>query len=628
MKPIDFQGIITLEKPIIDNLECYLQEKETQTGNAIVHAIQTLPRESLPPVLPFNIAGSVKLSDAVRAFGKNVVEIAASKRQLVPSNDWKSTTCQINKALWEYLEVLEGCITEFFQQIGQIGFEKWHPELMNVVDRIKDILNSRLDELNLAIKRLEALLWQYKWTLDAEEGKNIVIRKILYFWKTLLDRSLLTYLNKSKKFLIARHKWFVHRYIEYQKLKSKIEKSLNKFNGYHIFKSLEPDVQRSFKEVFKLLKLWDINTKWKSLPERETIRAIRSAYSMDSLTLLFRKYFTSLNAALFERSKKFKETNKELYTESSSKNIIEKVIISYRSELHTLGSTIEKYRKFFLRTHPNPYVRTRWGFSELIVGPEPRQTKELLTLVYDIEGLDKLFERLIYSLRKGPSANDKIKITNQYTEIQRILHEMGQPLTSRIVMRNKAEKILNIIDEMDELGSFCQDVVKYVGKTFTKALRFDWQYHVLFEIPHFYHLFSIHQGVVGDIDDRAHFNRMNKFKDLLSQLKEYVKKRDTHRRAHEIELDMNDMKGYLQDFLAYVQRIAEDTTLEPEKAYEIRSEIDKQLLEYRYIFGKFFHYLHQNEPEGKLIRNQFLFVDQYFETVENKLHEMQINLKA
>ena len=84
---------------------------------------------------------------------------------------------------------------------------------------------------------------------------------------------------------------------------------------------------------------------------------------------------------------------------------------------------------------------------------------------------------------------------------------------------------------------------------------------------------------------------------------------------------MVEMKEYLQDFLIVVQDLTKDRT----RAHEAMTQVARQLLEYRYIFGKFFHYLDQNEPEGKLIRNQFLFVDQYFETAENNLHEMQQN---
>ncbi|MFQ5730089.1 MAG: hypothetical protein ACE5GN_06990, partial [Waddliaceae bacterium] len=615
--------IISLDQPLVDQLNGYLQEKESQVSHRILHAIHPLPRESLPPVLPYSTSGQVKLADAVEAFSKNVHKITTSKRPIVTSNDWEIATRQINNALWEYVEVLEGCVTELFQQLGQIGFERWHPELIKVVDVIKGMLNIRMEELGWKIQRLESLLWEYRWACEARDGKNILIRKILLFWKSLLDRSLQSYLRKSCKFLKVRYRWFGHRYGEYLRLKRKIEQSLRKFKGYHVFKSLDDGVQEGFKKIYSLLKLWELNLKSKSLPPREPVRALRSTVSVDKATELFKEYCQALKKALFERSRKFKQDSNELYYDASSRRIVREIIKGYCAEIHTLGVTIGKYRDFFLKTHPNPYVRTRWGFAEWVVGPEPSQTKELLHLVYDVERLDTLFEDLSESLEKGPLPSDSSNLARHYREIQRTLHEMGQPLASRSVMRGRAEKVLYQIQQMNELGSFNPEVVDYVGKAFAKALRVDWQYHVLFEISLFYELYAIHQGVLGPIDDRQHVNRMNKFKELIAQLQEWVKNRDTYRHIREIETDMTDMKGFLQDFLASAQRVAKDESYDQAKIQEMITEIAKQLLEYRCVLGKFFHYLHQHEPEGKLIRNQFLFVDQYFESVENKLHEIR-----
>ncbi|MGA8163857.1 MAG: hypothetical protein WB791_02395 [Waddliaceae bacterium] len=624
MQPSDFQGIIKLDQSIIEQLSDYLQEKESQVGNSILHAIHPLPKETLPPVLPFSTLGHIKLSDAVEAFSKNVYKIRSSARPLVPANDWEIATRHINNAFWEYVEVLEGCVTELFQQLSQVGFEQWQPELMKVVDSVKDILNLRLEDLTWQIRRMESLLWEYRWACEDREGRSIFFKKILFFWKHLLDRSLVSYLHKSKKFLHLRYSWFSDRYSRYRKLKARIGVSLRKFTGYQVLKSLENGVQNDFQNLYRLLKLWRLNTKSKSLPLREPIRALRSLISMEKATHLFSEYYSALKAALFERSRECKREPRDFYTKPSNRRVAQDAITGCRAELRTLGATIAKYREFFLRTHPNPYIRTRWGFVEWIVGPEPVQTKELLHLVYEVENLDKLFEGVGESLKKAPSPSDGINLSRKYQELQHTLHEMGQPLTSRIVMRGKAEKALALLEEMNELGSYNPKVIDYVGKAFSRALRADWQYQVLFEIPLFHQLYSIHQGVLGPIEDREHLSRVNKFQDLIGQITKWVNNRDTYRHVHEIETDITDMKNCMQDFLAFVQRIAKDRTLDKSKAGELVTEIAKQLLVYRYVFGKFFHYLHQHEPEGKLIRNQCLFVDQYFESVENKLHEMRI----
>lgn len=622
MKTIDFQGIITLDRPLIEQLKNYLQEKETQVSLSLLNAIHTLPREHLPPALPYDAHGQIKLTDAVEVFGKKIHKVATSKPFSVPSNDWEAATQQINNSLWEYAEVLESCVTELFLQLQQIGFEQWKPELMTTVNNIKNMLNHRLDDLIWKVRRIESLLWEYRWSCEVHEGRYVFLRKLLFFWKSLLDRSLISFLNKSKSFLNIRYQWFQQRLHDYLKLKTKIQESTNKFKGYFIFKLLEPSTQQGIQHLYELLKLWELNAKIKSLPAREPIRALRNTFSMEKSMNLFVEYYEAISDTLFDMSRKFKYDPKEMYYDEANRKIVGGSLQGFRAELHTLGVTVAKYREFFLRTHPSPYVRTRWGFVEWIVSPEPKQTKELLNFVYQIEYLDKLFLDLIEALKKGSEAYDNDHLIRHFNEAQRILHEIGQPLISRNMIRVRVGRLLHILQQMDELGSFNPDVVVDVAKVMSKSLRADWQYNVLFDSTLFHQLYEIHQKIVGEVDDRPHINRMNKFRRMTEEMKEWVKANSTLSHFKEIEGDISDMKGYLQDFLAFSQR----STSELENRSEALSRtenIARQLLQYRYLFGQFFHELHQHGPEGKLIRNQFLFVDQYFEAVESKVQELR-----
>jgi hypothetical protein len=625
MKPIDFQGIISLDLVLVEQLRLYLQEKESQLSQSIANAIHPLPREGIPPVLA---SGDLKLFEGVETFTKNIHKVSVSKYSVVAPNDWELATRQINNALWENVEVLEGCVVELFRQLGQVGFEKWNPALLKAVEAIKDMLHIRLEELGWKIPRLESLLWDYRWICEKQDGKIVFFKKTFSFWKSILDRELMTSVKKSRKLLETGYKKFVTRYTEYEVLKIKIDNTLRKFNSYQVFKSLDEANREEFRTIYRLLKVWELNLRSKSLPPREPIRALRNAYSIEKAASVFREYSRSLRKVLFDRSRKIKADSNELSFDVSSRRIVGDVVKGYRAEVHTLGAAIDKYREFYLRTHPNPYVRTRWGFAEWIVGPEPSQTKDLLSILYSVEELDKLYESLGLGLQKGPAAFDSLSMSRLYQDMEQTLHEMGQPLTSRMVMRARAEKLLDQIQQMDELGSFNPDVVEYVGKAFSKGLRADWQYNVFFDIPLFHQLYEIHQGILGPIEDRNHLGRKNKFRDLITQIEGWVRNRDTHRHVHEIETDMTDMKNYLQEFLAYVQRIENEKDLSKVALKAHTSDITRQLLEYRYLFGQFFHDLHQYEPEGKMIRNQFLFIDQYLESVENKLNELKLRWQA
>ncbi len=300
------------------------------------------------------------------------------------------------------------------------------------------------------------------------------------------------------------------------------------------------------------------------------------------------------------------------------------VLKSFLFEIPTLYAVISNYREFLLGSDSNPYVRTRLGFTEWVVGPEPVYSKRLKKLIYETEHIDLLFQELVHSIEYEPKSFSPEKLEKYSEQVDKLLHEMGQPLTSKNRMHSYVKKILNYIKELDELGTTNPLVVEFIGKTLSKILRTDWKYHVVFEIEDFKDIFKIHQGIVGYSENRQQLNRLHKFKKLISQIEEWIKSKTIQTHFFEIETDMNDIKGYLQDFLAYVQRlkIIEDSN----EQLTMINEIHRQLLEYRYVFGKFFHGLHHNDDEERSLRNQFLFVNQYFESVEVILQDLKTNV--
>ncbi len=623
MKPIDFQGIAHFDQALVERLQAYFIESESLLAKCIIHSIHPLPGKSNFLFITQFEKAPLRLRDAVQSFGKSIATIATSEKSIVPSNDWEITTKQVNQAIWGHVEVLEGCVTELFQQLNQAGFEHWHQDLIAVIDQLKSVLLRQMKECEWLMNRMESLLWDYRRVCQEKSGKVSFWKTLFSFGSSLIDRSLFSFLKKSSRYLKIQSKWFSKQYADYHKLKEKIEESIRKFKGYHVFSELENTFQSDFKQLYFLLKLWSLNSKSKSIPIQEPIRAIRSAFSLEKAAQLFNGYYCALEKSLYEKSWSIKKNSCNPCSDPSGFQLISQVLKGVRAEVHTLGATIEAFREFDLRTHPNPYIRNRWGFAEWIVGPEPEKTRSLLNLVFEIEFLDKLFEKFAESVKTGPSKEVASEFDIRCQEINRILHEMGQPLSSRIVMRSRAENLLDLLEELDELGSFQIDAVSKTGKILSKAMRADWQFHSLFEFTSFHQLYRVHQGIVGPLDDRKHFGRMNKFKKVIEELKEWVKQCNTHRHVHEIEADMNDMRGYLQDFLASIQFLAGQKNLEKDQALEQTSDYAKQLLEYRYLFGSFFYMLHQHGPEGKLIRNQFLFVDQYFEAVESLLYEVR-----
>lgn len=607
-----------LDKPLYDQLDQFLYEKEGLLGECIVHSIHIV--EETPQLHPKAIF-RLKLSEALENFEKRIRQVALSHQKLPSIKDFQITVSLINAGLWQYVETLESCVTELFQQLDQVGLDKWHREMSSAVSSIKIMLMHRMEDVSWAIRRMETLLWKYREICTGDKGVWAYLQSLLP-WSHVLDRNLLINLEKSKKFLGFRHKKFTDRMLDYNKFYERIDQHTLKFQNYYVYNSLDLFDQKNFKSLYELLKLWELNQTAQSLPSQEIIKAMRQIQSEEKFYQIFNDYFHALRDILYHQSRLFK-LGPNLWKDSAGTSLALEAISGYRMEIHTLGSTVLKYRNFLLRTDPNPYIRSRWGFAEWIVGPEPAQSKRLLNLSYEIEALDGLYEKLRNSLDKGPSGWEETQLSHTIHHIDRWLHESSQPLTSQAIMHTNVERIINALADLDELGSFDKKIMDFVGQILSKTLRVDWKYNVAFDIPKFQEVYQIHMGLIGRSEDRQHFNRLNKFKHIIQQIEDWAKKKITQRHVHEIEHDISDIKVHLQDFLAFVQRMASmsESHGENKKLDEIRKEIARQLLEYRYQFGQFFHQLSQTEPEERSLRNQFLFVYQYFEAVENKLNE-------
>ena len=610
-KPIDFQGIMSLNPQMVDQLFNYLEIKEGQASEAL---LQTIHAASPHPSLPPGQINRLKIHEAAEVLEKAVSKMQKTDRSSF-NQEWVKTVEEINHILWDYFEVIEECVTELFQQIDYVQIDEWRDELFHVVEQLKDILNRHLDDLRWAIRRLKQTLKDYlflytkKWNLFSRI--DLIVRPPI-------DRALNRNLEKCRKVLGFNFQKFADRFTRFRSTSSKLEQAQNKFNWYPVFNGLDLSSQTILKKIYRLTKLWELNRSAKAFPEEDVVRVIRNLYSPEKILEVFEEYKNLLTKTLYEKSRSIKNEHK-VFTDDMIMRSDEE-ILCYRSELHTFGGLIKKYRNFLLRTDPDPYVRVRLGFPEWVVGNESMTTRKMREINLELGNLDDQFENLRQAIeRKSVMADPTIAQVD--VEVKNILHEMAQPLISSSLMHHFASRLVNQLQQLDELSNSDPRVVEYVGEILNKALRYDWKYHTLFDVADFKQLYETHLGVIGASDERIHQNRYFKFEQIINDLTRWLKNKETHRHMHEIEVDMSDMKGYLQDFLGYSQRLSRDEDLGHERAQRALSELSNQLLEYRYLFGNFFHNLHDKDPEERMIRNQFLFVDQYLEAVDNRLHE-------
>jgi hypothetical protein len=617
-RSIDFRGILDLDPKIIGQLEQFLQEKESRLAHQILHTVQSLPADTSSPILP--TGASLKLSEAVEGFSRKARLFSREQfnHQLPTDNQAEHVVKEVNQGLWEFTEVLEGCVVELFQQVRLVPIDRWHLSIAKVVHSIKDILIHRIEDLIWTIRRLEKPLKEYCQKIQGKPKKWF---EWPFFGKGYLDPNLLRNLQQTEKFLKMQYEAFNQHYGDYMLLSAKAEEHLEKMKNYPILALLDVSDQNLYVDVFRLLKMLELNRRSKKEVAAELTQALKQLSSIDHVIFVLRLYYRELKDAFFNSSIEWKSLNQEGENFKDALQKLQGKLKDYQQELRQLIHTMSRYRTFILKNDPNPYIRSRWGFTEWIVGPEPAKAKKLMNMIYSAQELDHNFTQFLESLARDPLTQQRIEYQT-HQEIEKILHEMGQPLISRFMMRNRAEKLLEQLKACDEVGSPHMSTIHYFEDVLSQAMREDWKYHVLHEFPLFHQIYRIHQGLVEYFEDPSHAFRLERFRLLFDQIEGWVKKEDIYAHVHEIELDINDMKTYLQDFLASIQRAAKEKSHDPfldETIHKFR----QQLLEYRYLFGQFFSTIVAKSQEGLQLRNQFLFVDQYFESIESLLNELK-----
>lgn len=612
------QGIV-LTEPMADQLNEYLSGKEGELSNRIVELILLI--EGIPSLKDTPNRSQIKLSDAVEEFSRKVAWASQSSRMPSPSGHAKLATRRMNETIWAYVEVLEGCVVELFQQLDQIGFEHWNVDLVRTTTSIKDELNHRLDDLLWAIRRLEQQLKLYNRGCESREGKWTGWRRILAPFSKCLDRSLEPAILKCSKFLNFRYRKFIERYAGYLQMHESVQEKMDDLYGYRVLSSMDIDQQDKIKQLCFYLNLWEQNNESRMLQRAEPVRAVRSCLTPERTVVLFQEYASMLRNALFDKSRLIKQQFRHMFIEKESREPILDNIAGYRTEIQFLNALIGKYRKFVTQTEGG------LGENESIVDflfkhkKEPRQVQELKKMMVQLMTLDGTAASFYNALQHKPVEEESLTPEIK-DKVNDHLHEMAQPLASKDLMRTSAKGLIAELQGLDEIGSFDPNVVRYVCRTLSKAMCKDWKYHVLQEIPAFHTIYDTHRQIISLQEDRQHQIRFGKFQRVLSQLEGWVKSREMGRRAQEIELDINDIKAYLQDYLASVQRLEPRDSGAPLENDELNNSMDsvsEAFLQYLHLFGSFFSRLDPDRSEHRLLRRHLLFIDQYFEEIDRKL---------
>lgn len=586
-----------LSYAMLEQFRDFLDKQESKLADVLLLATSPAINSKTQGPLHLHGSGHFRLSQALQALTSRMRHL--QEGDTTPS-EWRSAVLVINKAFWDYVEVLEEAEKELYQHIEAVDISGWTENFHRIVVSFKELLAHRIEDLIWVYLRVEDLLLTYRSICKKRKNLWMLFGLILKKFSKTLDRSILRHLSAAESSLATHYKAFNTSYEALNKFMPEIKAKEAKFLNFSLWNEKDPEHQKLMIKLFEWIALYEKNAKLEALDPQLILRAIKNVAKPGLMSTIFRECIEGIKKNFFQDCLAWQNERDP----------------SIRIHLHTLEEGLDhlktligSYREILLRAEADPYAKTRWRFTEWIVGPEPRKTRDFLYLLYQIDFLKKLFSTLYTSLDRQKTVNPYRKgVIKQ--QIYEVLHEMGQPLSSRNLIQGKAERLIELIGDLDELGGAEGDVHDLITEILLKALHYDIKYQVLNDDSRFEEIITIHRGLSYPIEDPEHLNRMKVFKSVIKHVENWLKKKEVREHIHELDLDEAAVQESLQGFLASVQR---GSYLE-ETCYEM-------LLEYRYLFSRFFHLLRSFESEGKEIRSQFSFVDQYLEAIERQVKE-------
>lgn len=507
---------------------------------------------------------------------------------------------------WKYVESLESQAVELVQLVELQGIDFWTSASIEAAVQFKEELWHEMEQLKSAARHFHR-----------PRGWKEKCRQFLIDWLPLSvpyggnksDRLMVSCLEKSQKFLNFHFQTFQHQYAQYRQLSQKVDEKMLKMHAYPVLNSLDAIEQARFKQLYRWLNLWEENLSVQGLPKEEFIPLVLQVSSKEHALALFKTYYASIKEQLFDLSRGIKKEPAKQKAPAKKQQIGDlplSSIAKQHMELHTLGATIEKYRKFLLCNDPDPYVSTRGGFPEWTIGQEPRVVTLLVALTYDVEALDRLHKQFHQGLEGKIEA---ASVADVQAEVDAILHAMTHPLLSKGIMHAHAEKFVKQMEALGEIFSRDSRIVEFFTHSLLKAMKLDWRWQTLFDSEGFHALYHTHMAILGEIDAPPHQKRLQRFQKHIAAIDAWVKAKLGPRDFDAIAAEIDGLKQSLENFNAEFSKKIQADHLDPSMRTSARQKRAQELLEYRYLFGRFFHDLRLEEHDDMRIRNQFLFVD-------------------
>ncbi len=586
---------------LFDDLKRYLDDKKESIKQTLLIAI---PIELINkgPSLPFPEQRSLSLIESVKAFDDDVKKMKSEDLRRV---NFEQIGDRLSEGLKGLVEILEGMSKELFEQLKHSEVDRWNSDFCENVSQAKELIHESCIELKTFINDLEDSLKQF-YLRGLKEKSAGFITRLKVKMHAIIDPSLLNSLNRCDKNLTEKFKQFAsdQKYIN-QNL-SRIEGNVYRFQSYQAFSNLDTAKKNLFVRLWRLLQLYHLatNDNKKVLPYIEN--TIKTIAPSGKAFILFKDYYNQIKHLSYEIARTFRG-KREISAQA--------ILVSIRSEVQLLETTVDSYRQFLQLTDPNPYARRRNRFTEWLVGPEPRRLKELRQLSANTIAFDHKLADL-FDAQEGDDERTLHDVLDQFIKIDRLLHEMGQPLISRPMMAKKTEELTKRLKDVNEITAPLAETSLLMQDAVIRSLRLDSKHLTLLENSSFKDLVETHQGLFGESNSLNHLKRMKLYRKVLDHLKAWVLKHELSKRTHEAEVEIHDIQETLQEFYHSLPQLSKKDAPLKEQVIDLK----RQLLQERLIFSLFFTEIKNYEHESRILQAEMQFVDPYFDAIETKLH--------
>lgn len=606
---VQIMGSLHLTHKDLEAFRSFLDFQEGKLADGLTHAFFSYDQER--PITPLHGSGHFRLTKAIESIKDHVQKLNEEKGAEL---DPLKTLTEVNSDLKEYLGFLEESADELINRIDKSSLLFWNEPFREVATYFNELILHRIQDFFEVLRQLEESFLAYFAVCRKKKNLWLLFGKLFAPFASVLDGAIKRKLFRLQSRLSLYFQEFKARYAALLDLihNSLIEE--RKALGYSVLNSLDEEKQEAILKLARWVFAWKLNQKKKYFKDSEMVEAVLRLKKPSAMVAFYLKeYIRALEVQLVEFSLLWKETSL-LSLRDDLKLLQEdvKFVLFLAHSLSEIVPTSHLKSKFVKNSSPKKI------FSKVFKRKpqESRQTREVSQLLQEIERLERAINQLLETVSLGPLEKDEEKLIGLKNQISDVLQEMGQPLSSKDQLLIRAHRLIELIDELDELGGTAGASRAYFTKVFNEALKADRKYQVLHEYPRFKDLYLTHKAFFPILDSNSHQERVKFLVGLEKDIDRWLKENSVQEHYEELLLDEAALQESFQAFLGLVQQQVCLASFDKEI-------FEQMVLEYRFYFNSLNHLLMKSQVDGKRLRQELVFIDHYLESAEKKLSAIQ-----